>query len=60
MGRGFSPFSFSSYFDEENLIQKNQIEKPKIDKVEEAKKWRNHKPAIQPPSTEGFERYVEF
>lgn len=33
--------------------------KPSVDKVEEAKKWRHHKPKIEPQSTKQFERQLE-
>jgi hypothetical protein len=34
-------------------------EKPKVDKIEEARKWRTQKPEYIPPSTKKFEAQVE-
>lgn len=32
--------------------------KPLVDKLEEAKKWRNHKPTYQPPSIKKWDQNV--
>jgi len=58
------PFNFQEtkkgvqreYLDEENQTMKLTKIKPSVDKVEEAKKWRHHKPKIEPQSTKQFER----
>ena len=41
--------------DIENGLMKLMKEKPKVDRIEEARKLKNQKPAFVPPSTKKFD-----
>ncbi|EAR83067.2 EF hand protein (macronuclear) [Tetrahymena thermophila SB210] len=61
------PFNFQEsrklpprdYLDQENELMRLTKTKPAVDKLQEAMKWRDHKPKYQPPSIQKWETLVE-
>ncbi|KAL4467669.1 hypothetical protein ABPG74_013004 [Tetrahymena malaccensis] len=61
------PFNFQEsrklpprdYLDQENELMRQTKTKPAVDKLQEAMKWRDHKPKYQPPSIQKWETLVE-